>query len=266
MPLTPAPSARHAATTSLAFPWSDQIGDNVARAKRTERADARRRYRQAMADAETHDGDPVEAGAASPATTGKTGSHKERQSGPRTTSQTPPARMSVLESLRWAYQPADVRGDLALLPWLVTRTKAVWVPGLLTLASAVAFLFLGPQENALALLAFQAFVVPPPMAAAFLAGLLTPRGAWLAGGIAGLIAAVVYVGVVFLYPESATASSGPAARQSAALFALLASPTIGLAVGAFAGFYRRFLRAANPNPQQRQSKSQRRSPSRDARR
>jgi F0F1-type ATP synthase assembly protein I len=239
----------------------------VARAKRTDRAEARRRYRQAMAEAEGQDGDGVETALGAPATSDRSGPQKEHRPLPQTGAQTPPSRLSLLDSLRWAFQPADIRGDLALLPWLVTRTKAIWVPALLTVASALAFLFLGPQENALALLGFQAFVVPPPMAAAFLAGLLTPRAAWLAGGITGLIAAIVYVAVVFAYPDtSAATSAGPAARQNAALFALLVSPTVGLAVGAFAGFYRRFLRAANPNPQ-RQTKGQRRSSSRsDARR
>jgi hypothetical protein len=36
-------------------------------------------------------------------------------------------------------------------------------------------------------------------------------------------------------------------RVQNAFYAMLVSPVAGLAVGGFAGFYRRFLRMANPN-------------------
>jgi phosphate/sulfate permease len=60
---------------------------------------------------------------------------------------------------------------------------------------------------------------------------------------------------------STTAATGitDAERSQALLYVIVVSPLFGLATAAFAGFYRRFLRATAPAPQQRKSaaKSQR---------
>ena len=90
------------------------------------------------------------------------------------------------------------------------------------------------------------------MAASFLGGLLAPRAAWAIGGLVGLAASLVFTVVAIAYPETSSGTTGTVAntmeqRQNAIVFALFVSPMIGIAVGAFAGFYRRFLRAASPD-------------------
>jgi hypothetical protein len=86
------------------------------------------------------------------------------------------------------------------------------------------------------------------MATSFLGGILAPRAAWLVGGVTGLIAGAIYALLVMTYPipETPGIADPGALRAEAALFALVSSPLLGVAVGAFAGFYRRFLRRAAP--------------------
>jgi hypothetical protein len=110
----------------------------VARAKRTARAEARRRYRadhpQAASEFESEDG---EAGGATPdeepaARRGTPTRSSGAPSGPGGR----PVRMSALGAFRAAYQPADFRGDLKALPELI-RSRAVTIPLLLVLISTV---------------------------------------------------------------------------------------------------------------------------------
>jgi hypothetical protein len=222
----------------------------VARAKRTDRADARRRYRQAVATGELEEDIPA---AARPTRS----SAPNTRSGP--SSSAPPARPGVFASMRAAIQPADVRGDLRALPDIALRSKALIVPVGLAIAAGGLFYYLGDTSNIIAVLAFQALVVPPPLASSFLGGLLAPRASWLVGGLVGLACSVVFAVVALLYPDSTVAGTTaggvtPEQARDAIIFSFAVSPTLGLAVGAFAGFYRRFLRSASPNPPRRTSK------------
>lgn len=203
----------------------------MARAKKTDRADARRRARGLTAE-----GTLVSEGAAAGAgTTPATGA---------------PARPGLVSAFRLAARPVNVRADLRQIPWLVTRTRAVWLPSALVAISAIWFATSGGNAKDMSGLVFNLFVFPPPLAAAFLAGILTDRMSYLAGGIVGVVAAFIlsiYMLVGPLVPEYPTA-----ARQQLIAYALLISPISGLAIGGFAGFYRRFLRFSNP-PRNRQA-------------
>jgi len=203
----------------------------VARAKKTDRAEARRRARGLTAEG-TLVAEGAAAGAGTPPATGA------------------PARPGLFSAFRLAIRPVNVRADLRQVPWLVTRTKAVWLPSAIVAISAIWFATSGGNAKDMSGLVFNLFVFPPPLAAAFLAGILTDRMSYLAGGIVGVVAAFVlsiYMLVGPLVPEYPTAS-----RQQLIAYALLISPISGLAIGGFAGFYRRFLRFSNP-PRNRQA-------------
>ena len=145
----------------------------MARAKRTERAAARRRYRAATDPAifeadEALDEAPIGGRRAAPPTR-------------------PPAggvvRMGIVAALRASIHPLRVRDDLAALPSLVTN-KALWLPVLVTIASTVAVVATEGKNSITAIL-FAYFVQTPAIGGVFLAGFLAPRASWLLGVIVG---------------------------------------------------------------------------------
>jgi hypothetical protein len=223
-------------------------GDPVARAKRTERADARRRHRVAQTDAapdvEIASASASGAAAASAARPGRTSSQ------PSSTQQQPP---SFTGAFRAAARPLNVRDDIAYLPQLI-RNRAVWLPVLASTVAGILMVAVG-TTNSLINFAAQILVVPPPMAVSFLAGLLAPRASYLAGGIAGLWASLVFSAVVFALPTTAELPVSANDRFSVAFYGLVVSPLFGVAVGGFAGYYRRFLAVSSPNRRRQQEQA-----------
>jgi hypothetical protein len=108
----------------------------VARAKRTDRAEARRRHRAQLAsDAIDTSGESEDVEPESPSAGGR---RDEPPPGrrPAASRPQPPERLGFIAALRGAYEPAHVRADLAALPELL-RSRAIIVPALLVLASAI---------------------------------------------------------------------------------------------------------------------------------
>jgi hypothetical protein len=200
----------------------------VARAKKTDRSEARRRARLATAGPELDEG----------AT-----DIEPSPSAPRTAA-SGVERPSITGAFRQAFRPIDLRSDIRQIPWLVTRTNAVWLPSVLILVATVWFSTSGGSLRDLPGLAFNLFVFPPPLAAAFLAGILTERMSYLAGGLVGLVSAIVFRVYMLVGPVPGSPPLGE--REGYVLYAIAISPLSGLAIGGFAGFYRRFLRRSNP--------------------
>jgi hypothetical protein len=161
------------------------------------------------------------------------------------------ARPTILGAFRDAFRPVNIRGDIGQIRWLVTKTHAVWLPSVLVVVSAVWFGSSGGALGGISYMVFNLFVFPPPLAAAFLAGVLTDRMSYLAGLLVGIVAAVVFCVYMLVGPIEGAALTVDQ-RQAYVLYGLGISPLSGLAIGAFAGFYRRFLRRANPNAGARQ--------------
>lgn len=208
----------------------------MARAKRTARADARRRYRAEHGlpdeiDVEIEDA----ADAASQATQA------------RSVAPTQPARIGIGAAFRQSFRPLDIRGDLRALPEIAIRTKALWVPVALTIAAAVATAATGGTDL-LSLFAFQYFIVTPAIGGVFIAGFLAPRASWVLGVIVGFLSAVAYsiLGYAGLLPES-FAESFAAQSSAAVISSLVISPIMGAIFASAAAWYRRFLQLSNPN-------------------
>jgi hypothetical protein len=221
----------------------------VARAKRTARADARRRYRAEHQAIEDVDGE-LDPGTESPASGAAKAS---AASGKGATA--PAQRMSIGAAFRESFRPLDVRGDLAALPWIATRTKALWLPLLLVIASTVAFaITLG--ADLVTQFMFMYFVQTPAIGGVFIAGFLAPRASWLLGLIVGLISAVCYSALIIGYSGAVAEAAGDQAAaqgaQDAITAAFLLSPTMGIFFAAAAAWYRRFLNLSNPNRARRE--------------
>jgi hypothetical protein len=109
--------------------------------------------------------------------------------------------------------------------------------------------------NQIVVLAGNVILQPPPMIIAFLAGMLAPRGAWLMGGLLSVLAGIAYVIVVtvntdvLMTPLGFTYVVSADQKIAYATNVLVTAPLFGIAVGAFAGFYRRFLNMSTPQRQ-----------------
>jgi len=204
----------------------------VARAKRTDRAEARRRYRAQLAESEDEQSvDETPAAAPEP---------PSRPAAPAP----PPARPSITYAFRSSFRQANVREDLEYLPTLVLRTKAVWLPVLLSVASAVALFAVG--LNTFTILFFQYFAYILPVGALFLAGFLAPRASYLAGMLVGaaatgVLAATLSTGVLGNELQSDELGS------NIVINGLVTSTLGGSLVSSAAAWYKRFLSLANPN-------------------
>ncbi len=214
----------------------------MARAKRTHRAEARRRYRndQALAD-EVDDVDDLE-GSESSAT----------QPSRAATTSPAPARGGVGNAFRQAFHPLDVRSDLRALPMLV-RNKALWIPIALTLAATVLFVVIRPEGRTdivgvLTVFLYQYFVVTPAIGGVFIAGFLAPRASWLLGILVGLVAAASYSFLVLRgFVGAAPTAETEGLARDVVLASFVLSPGIGAFFASTAAWYRRFLYLSNPN-------------------
>lgn len=212
----------------------------MARAKRTDRADARRRYRL------THDGADIDAneldeGLAIPNTlSGSTST--ARSAAPARGGTRPvvaPRPLSFGDSLRTAFHKPDIRADIAALPWLL-RTRAFLVPAGLVIVG-VAALIVAPTNPAAALF-FQLMVLPPAMAPIFIAGFFAKRASYLLGFFVALIDVIGYIVFVNTALPGLTTDPLTAARTQELIFSALAvGPISGIIFAAGAAWYRRFL-------------------------
>jgi len=224
----------------------------VARAKKTDRAEARRRYRAELA-ADAAEGDDVEplAGATSarPPATSSTSKASTSKASPKYAN--PPGRMGIGQALRESVHPIDLRADLAALPWLITHTRAVIIPVLLTVGSGAAFILI---PNTITAYLFQFFVLAPAIGSIFLAGFLAPRASWLIGIVVGIVASLVWAVMLYsggvnhaLQVLGSTVQYQPGDYGPLVIQSAIMSIPLGALFAAAAAWYRRFLQLSNPN-------------------
>jgi hypothetical protein len=214
----------------------------VARAKRTNRAEARRNYRAAIA-ASTDELDMSELGDEDAAPTPADNRKAQATAQPKSasTNATPGARPGIANAFRSAFRPLDVPGDLRALPRLLID-KAFLIPTALIVA--VAAMVIAFQGKELISRELSAFVLsPPPLAPVFIAGFLAPRASWLLGGLLGVVQTLAVL-VVISTPALAELTSVPDGATLAS--SMLVSVAFGAFYAAAMAWYKRFLRAANP--------------------
>ena len=176
-----------------------------------------------------------------------------------TSTTTPPTTggLGFRAAFRSSAGRAPIREDLAYLPRLM-RTRAFLLPLVVVVVTTVVALQPGMLTSNIAQLAVQSILLPPAFVVAFLGGMLTRRGAWMIGGIFGIITygASVLVGssdAMASFPEGnpvagllddITANVGNPGAMLVDIYGVAAA---GILAGAFAGWYGRFLRAMSPN-------------------
>jgi hypothetical protein len=86
----------------------------------------------------------------------------------------------------------------------------------------------------------------------FFGGMLAPRGAWLVGGIVALANAAAYSLLFVAFTNSVQTGLGftyvmtTDQKVGVVVNAVVTSVPFGILVGAFSGFYRRFLAMSSP--------------------
>lgn len=215
----------------------------MARAKRTARADARRRHRALLADEagfESADDLPSDEAPVTPVAPGSR-TASTAGSAPAQTPQRPVSPAGgVRNAFRQAFRPLNLRDDLRRLPQLLAH-RAFWLPVLLAAITAGAVVAFQGREL-ISRFGLTYFVFPPPIGAIFLAGFLAPRASYLIGAMVGIVSSVLFAIVVASVPElfpGGTFASG-------LLSGLATSPISGVLFAAAAAWYRRFLYLASP--------------------
>ena len=225
----------------------------MARAKRTDRAEARRRYRVETAAStaadEVDETDATEehdeigerpAGERGGRPGSSTGRGRVATGG---AGGTPTARLSFLSAFRSAYGVADIRADVRALPTLL-RGRSFLVPGGLILATLVLAIATARIPNVVSALVVALFLGPLPIGAIYAAGALSSRASYLMGAIAsflGTLGLVIYAVIV----------AGSVPTLGDVVYAFVFYTVFGGVIGAGLGFYRRLLRALNPTAGQR---------------
>ena len=231
-------------------------GGIVARAKRTDRAEARRRHRAAFADPLTDaelDGTPEGEAGDGTVSTRSTGGATSRPAGAAGAAP-PPARPSISSAFRSSFRSVDLRGDLRALPQIV-RHWSLWVPIILAGLSVALVPFMGPASIAGVLFGY--FSGGAPFGTAFVAGLFAPRASYLVGLIAalasaGFLALAFAVGPFGGALQGLTTAAGQplSEAESKTLLlneALITGVPLAAIVASAGAWYRRFLNSANPN-------------------
>ena len=217
----------------------------MARAKRTDRAEARRRYRATLLEDPDLTEDDLESADAADADTGPAPRNRNREAA--TASSGPRPRPSVLGALRAAFRPTDFRADIAALPQLL-RHRSFLIPLAMIIGAAAVIAGTGGTEPISAALS-PYFLAPPPVAPVFLAGFLAPRASYLIGGILGFVASVAII-VVLSTPALQQTVTGAATANFLQPDIIAQSFFISIVGGAFyaaaAAWYKRFLALANP--------------------
>jgi hypothetical protein len=245
--------SRRAAVIAASRPTCVSVstrGDIVARAKRTDRAEARRRYRAYLDQtaAEGAEGADSETDVA----TGSPPPAKASRSAASTPVVRPGQKLGMVAALKGATRPVHYVDDIRYAPTLITRTNAIWVPALFSIA-ALAFGLTRTDYNDGSIQVLLNFALPvTPLVQPMIAGFLAPRATWLAGILASVISGVCFE-VLFIYYTSGHLAHLPTSQAINAdqylpltIQVFATALTFGALLGAGSGWYKRFLTLASP--------------------
>jgi len=226
----------------------------VARAKGTDRAEARRRYRaivKAQEEAEAGS-EGQEAVAVVPTRNRGRGSQALKPLPQPQVAQRP----GFFGAARAAYRPVHYREDVRYIVPLITRTHAVWPVLVLTIVAVPLALSRPNVKDDPILSVVLFFLSPMPIVPAMIAGFLAPRATWLAGLIDGFIVGIGLLVLVVLAGVSQLGFNKVPPDQVFAVSVSIFSSALpfGALLAAGTGWYKRFLSAmpgAGPRQAQR---------------
>ncbi len=219
----------------------------MARAKNTDRSEARRRFREARAA-------DLAAGRPAGGDDGDEDDGRDPVTGRRATIVTDPAVVGPDRSRRPGFRLPNLRQDIADLPRLFRERRLLWLPFLLVIATFVLAMVVDFRQSdtlsQAAALLIQLILVPQGLLVFFFAGFIAPRASYLVGFLLGLLDGVLYL--VFLSVRLPALTGEPPAALDASSIAvgLLYAVIMGTIGAAFASWYRNFLRSSQARARQ----------------
>ncbi len=243
----------------------------MARAKRTDRTEARRRHRAQFAEDNggMDEGDELVHEAEAP--TGS--STRRRQVAPSRSASSSsasgsgaaaarPPRPGFMSSARAAYHAPNYREDLVLLPRLLVHWS-VLLSAALAVAGTAIIVGVGPSISStttgaaaatgtttlayVGSLLVSLFIGPPPFGAALLIGFMLPRATYLVGLVFGAFAALCLSIIILAQPTESMAGLTVQYLLYAWVFGIVGSAFFAAGIA----WYKRFLELLNPNRGQR---------------
>ena len=222
----------------------------MARAKRIDRAEARRRYRAAMLEQGQGDPETREIEENRSAATA-------RSSAVRGAPVQPGQRVGIVSALKLATRPVHYGDDLRFAPTLILRTNAIWPTVLVSLAGLAYGLMQTDYTSSGMQLTTTLLIASPPLVQPMLAGFLAPRATWLAGIISSLISSVcLWILLVWAYSGHVTnLPPGAISYVPVAIELTVTAITFGALLGAASGWYKRFLSLSSGGGSRNQKRS-----------
>jgi hypothetical protein len=199
----------------------------LARAKNTERSAARRRHREQVRVAAAEVVPSAERTATEAA-------------------QAPPGP-GAGDAIRSMFRLPDVRADLAMLPGMLLRTKKLWIPFAMLLASFVlAVLYaeglIPDAVEGIVGLYVELTLPPTALFVFFIGGFLAPRASYLVGGALGLVDGILWSLLFLISPNAQPNDAARVVGPSDYLAVLVIATVVGVLAAGFAAWYRNFLR------------------------
>ena len=213
----------------------------MARAKNTDRAEARRRHRELtrVDEPQLEEFDTIDV--------------------------TPPQSAG----LRGMFRMPDIRDDARAFPGMLAHSPKLWIPfGMLALAFVLAVLLTqGITTMVNGVETFQSSIFPsgveslvslyvqltlPPTAlfVFFIGGFLAPRASYLVGALLGLVDGVLWSLLFVLSPGAQPDAPGRLVQPSDVVAIIVVAVFVGILAASFASWYRNFLRSSQERARQ----------------
>jgi hypothetical protein len=167
----------------------------------------------------------------------------------------------MVAAFKLAMRPVHYIDDLRYAPTLITRTNAIWIPALLSIAALAYGLTRTDYNDGSVSFILSFALAMPPLIQPMIAGFLAPRATWLAGLISSVISGICLLILFVWYNEGHLANLPAIARYSSgdypglAVYLLFTAVTFGSLLGAAAGWYKRFLTLAGAGGKRSQQRS-----------
>jgi hypothetical protein len=215
----------------------------LARAKNTDRAEARRRHREQTRAASA----PLD----------------EMDDGLDTDSEP----QSQATGARGMFKMPDFRDDLRTFPGMVAHSPKLWIPfAMLIVAFVFAVMLTGSTTNpdgtttgvlpsgfeSIVSLYVQLTLPPTALFVFFIGGFLTPRSSWLMGAVLGVLDGVLWSLLFLISPDAQPDAAGRVVQtdMSSFLLIIVVAVVIGILGASFASWYRNFLRSSQERARQ----------------